>query len=98
VFSFGLGANGCLAHDGTEHQVLPKEVEALRGVEVASVSAGLEHALALTYTGGVYSWGKDWLVLGHGTAFESNTTPRRIEALRGCACAASRRDKGTHAW
>jgi alpha-tubulin suppressor-like RCC1 family protein len=71
--------------------VLPREVEALRGVDVASVSAGFGHALALTYTGGVYSWGHYWLALGHSTPSGGDTLvgkpprrlPRRIEALRG---------------
>jgi hypothetical protein len=77
----------------TEPQVLPREVEALRGVDVASVSAGFEHVLALTYTGGVYSWGaadRTWIALGHGTASgdytgpddEPTQLPKRIEALR----------------
>jgi alpha-tubulin suppressor-like RCC1 family protein len=71
--------------------VLPKEIEALRGVDVASVSAGQEHALALTYTGGVYSWGLYGLALGHGHYSGPGTTvacqptclPTRIEALQG---------------
>jgi alpha-tubulin suppressor-like RCC1 family protein len=91
VFSFGLERHGCLGHDSTESQALPKEIEALRGVDVVSVSAGGRHALALTYTGGVYSWGADPRILGHGTPFGVDTgmiglikeLPRRIEALRG---------------
>jgi hypothetical protein len=56
VFSFGSGEDGMLGHGSTETQVLPKEVEAIRGVDVASVCAGQSQVLALTYTGGVYSW------------------------------------------
>jgi alpha-tubulin suppressor-like RCC1 family protein len=76
--------------------VLLKEIEALRGVDVASVSVATDHALALTYTGGVYSWGDDagdaWMALGHGRSFDGDPAgsnlpilrlPRRIEALRG---------------
>lgn len=72
--------------------MFPKEIEALRGVDVASVSAGGGHVLALTYTGGVYSWGKNWRALGHGgPASPRNDTiggiqthpPERVEALRG---------------
>jgi alpha-tubulin suppressor-like RCC1 family protein len=72
-------------------------VEALRGVDVASVVAGLTYALSLTYTGDVYSWSNrwvnnKWLPIGHGMPLEGDTTrgtwaftplPRRIEALRG---------------
>jgi len=72
--------------------VLPMEIEALRGVDVASVSAGGGHVLALTYTGGVYSWGVESMALGHGgPAFRHDDTiggiqthpPERVEALRG---------------
>jgi alpha-tubulin suppressor-like RCC1 family protein len=67
--------------------VLPREIEALHGVDVASVSAG-GYALALSYSGGVYSWGFDGPALGHGTPSiidEQPPTrlPTRIEALRG---------------
>jgi alpha-tubulin suppressor-like RCC1 family protein len=62
-------------------------VEALRGVDVASVAAGYRHVLALTYTGSVYSWGQHELALGHGTprweVTETSQLPRRVEALRG---------------
>jgi alpha-tubulin suppressor-like RCC1 family protein len=71
--------------------MLPREVEALRGVDVASVSAGQGHVLALTYTGGVYSWGHYGVALGHGTPSggdipiteKPTRLPTRIEALRG---------------
>jgi alpha-tubulin suppressor-like RCC1 family protein len=84
--------------------VLPKEIEALRGVDVASASAGEKHALALTYTGDVYSWGDaryGWLALGHGAPSGGDAAgklrrrvPRRIEALRGVRvrCTAAGRD------
>jgi alpha-tubulin suppressor-like RCC1 family protein len=74
--------------------VLPKEVEALRGVDVASVSAGIFYTLALTYTGGVYSWGSSHpnrrLALGHpaptggdkAAGDEPTWLPRRIDALK----------------
>lgn len=73
--------------------MLPMEIEALRGVDVASVSAGGGHVLALTYTGGVYSWGKNWRALGHGGPLLDDDTiggiqthpPERVEALRGAA-------------
>jgi E3 ubiquitin-protein ligase HERC2 len=79
-----------LGHGSIEPQVLPKEVEALHGVDVASVSFGFLNALALTCTGGVYSWGCPGfglLAAGHGTPYDIGATynwlPRRIEALRG---------------
>jgi E3 ubiquitin-protein ligase HERC2 len=91
VFSFGRWNCGCLGHGSGGSQLDPKEVEALRGVDVASVSAGGWRVLALTYTGGVYSWGKYGLPLGHGGPSSearplgdmSTSLPTRIEALRG---------------
>jgi alpha-tubulin suppressor-like RCC1 family protein len=74
--------------------VLPKEIEALLGVDVASVSAGIFYTLALTYTGDVYSWGSSHpnrrLALGHAAPTgvdkaagdEPTRLPRRCEALR----------------
>jgi alpha-tubulin suppressor-like RCC1 family protein len=58
---------------------------------VASVSAGEAHVLALTYTGGVYSWGQHEVALGHGLSSGRDMTigrlptglPRRIQARRG---------------
>jgi alpha-tubulin suppressor-like RCC1 family protein len=66
--------------------LLPREIKALCGIDVASVCAGQSHILALTYTGGVYSWGEGdhYQALGHGTAGSRvDMVPQRIEALRG---------------
>jgi alpha-tubulin suppressor-like RCC1 family protein len=54
VFSFGEGKCGSLGHSDTETRILPKRVEALDGVYVASVAAGGHHSLALTACGRVF--------------------------------------------
>jgi alpha-tubulin suppressor-like RCC1 family protein len=73
VYSFGVGDRR-LGHgkghgeegDG-EDVFLPKRIEALDGMHVASVDAGIHHALALTRCGRVYLWGdRVTPQLGHG--------------------------------
>jgi alpha-tubulin suppressor-like RCC1 family protein len=71
VYSFGIN-DGRLGHGevgGDENVFLPKRIEALDGIPVASVAAGDDHALALTRCGRVYSWrgdGDDSPELGRG--------------------------------
>ena len=36
---------------------MPEELEALRGLDVLTISAGAQHVLALLTSGDVYSWG-----------------------------------------
>jgi alpha-tubulin suppressor-like RCC1 family protein len=61
VFSFGYDPKGCLGHEdrheGEQPQILPREIEALRVVDVASGSNAICHVLALTYNEEVYQWG-----------------------------------------
>jgi hypothetical protein len=85
VFSFGMN-DACLGHgEGNEEQgvFLPKRIEALDGLRVASVAAGHSQALALTECGLLYSWGvvEDGDLgkaeLGRGT--DDNTGDEKIE-------------------
>ena len=81
------------------HQLVPKEVAALRGTPVAAVSAGYLHSLALTVGGDVFSWGRaegalegdeecfEDGVLGHGDA-APQLGPKKVEALSGTFVAA----------
>jgi alpha-tubulin suppressor-like RCC1 family protein len=108
VFSFGKGKSGRLGHGDKLDVELPKQIEALRGVCVLTVAAGGAHALALTHTGAVYSWGFGRSgQLGHGRR-STTTTPAVVEALRGVrvnyiaaggihSCAASR-PEGLYMW
>jgi hypothetical protein len=56
VFSFGRG--GSLGHGDRESRILPKRIEALEGVYVATVAAHGCQSLALTACGRVFWWGK----------------------------------------
>jgi alpha-tubulin suppressor-like RCC1 family protein len=71
VDSFGIadGRVGQGIGRPDEGVFLPTCIEALDGIDVATVAAGDLHALALTRDGRVYSWGKHgWYspVHGHG--------------------------------
>ena len=83
VWSWGCGGLGRLGHGDTQHQLLPKKVEALAGRRVVAVSAGEYHSLALTADGSVWSWGfgGDGR-LGHGDV-QNQWQPKKVEAFAG---------------
>jgi alpha-tubulin suppressor-like RCC1 family protein len=84
LFSWGSGEHGPLGHGDERNQPSPKRIEALRDVQVSSVSAGRCHVLALTEDGLVYSWGENnaGSLLGNPHV-ERELLPKPIEALRG---------------
>jgi len=93
VFSCGHGIFGRLGHGPLVHndavngneepQLTPRPIEALRGVKVVAIAAGMLHTLLLADDGLAYSCGYGRLgQLGHGDK-EDRYTPRPIEALRG---------------
>ena len=57
VLSFGMGNLGQLGHGDRQDYCTPKVIEALRGVRVVAISAGLEHSMVLTDEGAVLSFG-----------------------------------------
>ena len=80
VYSFGSGFAGKLGHGDRVKQLLPRLVEALRGVEVAAVAAGSNHSLVVA-DGSAYSFGDGVMgQLGHGDRHE-HLVPKRIAAL-----------------
>lgn len=82
VFSFGDGENGVLGHGDESHQLVPRLVDALSTVCVASASAGDNHSLFVSAEGSMYSCGYGARGrLGHGDE-NSVYAPQRIEALR----------------
>jgi alpha-tubulin suppressor-like RCC1 family protein len=96
VYSFGTN-RGCLGHGKDNSRggvLLPKRIEALDGVPVATVAAGASHVLALTTRGHVYSWGDENAprpVCGRGSGgdeggergAEDHYRPQLITALLG---------------
>jgi alpha-tubulin suppressor-like RCC1 family protein len=61
--------------------MLPKRIEALRGVRVRCIAAGSGHSCAVTVEGHVYTWGQGGTgALGH-MSFENEPFPKRVEML-----------------
>jgi len=83
VWSWGDGYFGKLGHGDTQHQLLPKKVEALAGQRAVAVSAGSQHSLATTADGNVWSWGDGYFgKLGHGDQ-QNQLLPKKIAAFAG---------------
>ncbi|XP_077992237.1 RCC1 domain-containing protein 1-like [Glandiceps talaboti] len=57
VYSLGLGSRGQLGHGTSEKESLPRVIEALQGVAMATVAAGGWHSAAVSAIGDVYVWG-----------------------------------------
>ena len=83
VWSWGVGVCGKLGHGDQQFQLLPKKIEAFVGRHVIAVSAGLNHSLAITAAGAVWSWGHGALgQLGHGDT-QDPLLPKKVEAFTG---------------
>lgn len=57
VFSFGCGLRGTLGHGDVNPSDVPKQIEALAGLKIVDIAAGLFHSVAVSSFGDVYSWG-----------------------------------------
>lgn len=67
MYTLGEGIDGKLGHGSLRDEYAPKMVEALKGKNVISASAGRFHTVALTKEGQVYTWGNNIEgQLGHG--------------------------------
>jgi alpha-tubulin suppressor-like RCC1 family protein len=83
VYSWGKEA--LYGNPQVMQELLPKPVEALRGVRVSSVAAAGHRSYAVEGTGEVWAWGADGdgcNPLGHGGQMRG-FLPKQIEALRG---------------
>jgi hypothetical protein len=85
VFTWGRNAHGILlGHPNVERALLPKPVQALRGVRVGSVATAGSRSYAVADTGEVWAWGFDDTSLGLGDGEQRHCLePKPIEALRG---------------
>jgi len=84
VFGFGRNGKGQLGLGNTDDQRSPQRVHLLCGMSVSKMAAGIDHSLALTKDGEVYSFGGNsngQLGLGHTTPKEQ--TPQRVPSLCG---------------
>jgi alpha-tubulin suppressor-like RCC1 family protein len=85
VYAWGENLQRALLGDPhVERELLPKPVEALRGMRVGSVAAGYYGSFAVTDTGELWAWGRDGkkiLPLGHGELMNC-PLPKPVESLR----------------
>lgn len=93
LWAWGRSSHGCLglgkqASRGAVPQ--PSLVKALQGVRITSIAAGMEHSLAASDGGELFSWGSSASGrLGHGSGgllrwlTRDESIPRVVEALQG---------------
>ncbi|CAM9542137.1 unnamed protein product, partial [Choristocarpus tenellus] len=84
VFSFSTGRMRQLGIDNSDSYAVPQQVSSLCGRRVVLMAGGMNHSLALTSSGEVYSFGSNssgQLGLGLNTAKEQN--PHRVTTLCG---------------
>jgi alpha-tubulin suppressor-like RCC1 family protein len=86
VYAWGTNAYwAVLGNPHVERELLPRPVEALRGVRVSSIAADSFRSYAVADTGEVWEWGCDSErapPLGHGEQI-SCLVPKPIESLQG---------------
>lgn len=84
AWAWGAGNHGQLGDGGLDDQPVPVEVLAPTGVRFQSVSAGMNHSLALDHEDGAWSWGHDGSgQLGRGVVAELENRPRPVMLPQG---------------
>ena len=78
LYSCGLGVGGRLGHGDQKAAVVPRAVRLSGGVRVREVAAGLDHSLALTTCGELWTWGAQTAPLGY-EATADQLLPRRVK-------------------
>ena len=83
LYTWGIGAEGVLGLGDAKDRASAKPVGVFRGKQVADVSCGLLHAVAVTVMGEVWAWGANQqgqCGMGH---MEPLLTPHVVPALLG---------------
>lgn len=76
VFSFGLGNYGVLGHGNDETWQIPRQIMSLNNHRVKQVALGKWHTLCLTYSGKIFTWGRNHRgQLGRGYISDMETNP-----------------------
>eukprot|EP00931_Biecheleriopsis_adriatica_P018476 TRINITY_DN12943_c0_g1_i1.p1 TRINITY_DN12943_c0_g1~~TRINITY_DN12943_c0_g1_i1.p1 ORF type:complete len:719 (-),score=181.78 TRINITY_DN12943_c0_g1_i1:57-2213(-) len=84
VYTWGLGLSGRLGHGDEHDRNLPTLVDALTGLQVASIACGGHHTAGISdQNWQVMTWGGGAFgKLGHGNRL-AQTTPKMVVALQG---------------
>ncbi len=73
VFAWGWNIVGQLGNGSTNGSDVPVKVRLLSGTKVTGIAAGFAHSVALTSTGAVLAWGKNYNGnLGNGSTTDSD--------------------------
>eukprot|EP00698_Gefionella_okellyi_P005691 TRINITY_DN15158_c0_g1_i1.p1 TRINITY_DN15158_c0_g1~~TRINITY_DN15158_c0_g1_i1.p1 ORF type:complete len:374 (+),score=45.87 TRINITY_DN15158_c0_g1_i1:36-1157(+) len=85
IWAWGCGSEGQLGNGKTADVLAPTRIEALHGLNVATIAAGNAHSTALLTDGSILTWGcgADGQ-LGHGTT-ANELLPARVDVLKGTA-------------
>lgn len=85
VFAWGSNNHGQLGLGDLSDRIWPTQVSSLRSLKIVAggIRAGLEHTVALSEDGGVFTWGSSRCgQLGHGSC-NKETLPRKVLELMG---------------
>jgi alpha-tubulin suppressor-like RCC1 family protein len=91
AWSAGFGVGGRLGQGSERSRAAFARVAGLDNVRVSALAVSDDHAVALSATGGAYTWGANGAgQLGHGaTGEEAVLVPRRVAELRRVRVAAA---------
>jgi alpha-tubulin suppressor-like RCC1 family protein len=75
--------NGNLGHGRDKNNIFtPRKVEGLNGICVIQIACGIDHTVAITSEGSIYTWGSNkYGKTGHGTTEGHQSTPKILEDL-----------------
>ena len=83
VFSWGVNSRYLLGNSSTSNSTTPINISTYFSTQtITSISANQYHALALSSSGNVYSWGdNDYGALGNNNIYSTHRTPTNITNL-----------------
>ena len=83
VFAWGWNIVGQLGNGSTNGSDVPVKVRLPGGTKVTGIAAGFAHSVAVTSTGAVFAWGKNYNGdLGNGSTTDSDV-PVKVKPARG---------------
>lgn len=82
LYTWGDGTTGMLGHGENAEENVPRVVEALQSKNISTVACGVNHTIAVTKEGEVFSWGSgEGGKLGQGH-LRDRSTPIRVAELK----------------